>query len=61
MVEGGRKKTLRDRRWLQIRCAQTKSGAGEMQVDLAFAFIRVNILILVGWLEWSKVELKGLA
>jgi hypothetical protein len=61
MVDGGRKKTPRDRKWLQMRCAQTKSAAGEMQVDLAFAFIRVNSLILVGWLEWSKVEVKGLA
>jgi hypothetical protein len=44
-----------------MRCAQTKSAAGEMQVDLAFALIRVNILVFVGWLEWSKVEVKGIA
>ena len=50
VVEGGRKKTPRDPRWLQMRCALTKSAAGEMQVDLAFVFIRVNILVFVdGW------------
>jgi hypothetical protein len=31
----------------------------KLQVDFAFAFVRVNILIFVRWLGWSKVRGEG--